>query len=162
MVWRFYWSDFTDLLPTFFAFVLSLSLFYFPFLAAHPCSLICLATCLAITRKLADEPCIETSILLIYAIRHQQLAQELALGLSFTLPLSIFVRVLFKFCLMLFSEACTSLECLCLCHNRNAQNFLLVYRSFLSHLSLDISFLPHYEKHFCLIRFSICSTFYLP
>lgn len=121
MVWLFYWSDFTDLLPTFFAFVLSLSLFYFPFLAAHPCSLICLATCLAITRKLTDEPCIETSILLIYAISHQQLAQELALGLSFTLPLSIFVRVLFKFCLMLFSEACTSLECLCLCYNNQSK-----------------------------------------
>lgn len=161
MVWRFYWSDFTDLLPTFFAFVLSLSLFYFPFLAAHPCSLICLATCLAITRKLADEPCIETSILLIYAIRHQQLAQELALG-----------YLLLFLCQFLWECSSSSVWCcflrhvrhwnVCVCAtttNRNAQNFLLVYRSFLSHLSLDISFLPHYEKHFCLIRFSICSTF---
>lgn len=41
--------------------------------------------------------------------------------LSFTLPLSIFVRVLFKFCLMLFSEACTSLECLCLCYNNQSK-----------------------------------------
>lgn len=144
-------------------FVLSLSLFFFPFLGCSSTYSHLLGHRLAITRKLADDSCIETSVLLIYAISHQQLAQELALSLSFTLPLTIFVESAFQvlFDVVFWGMYVTGMSVFVLQQPIEMLKLSFLFIILFQPLSLDISSLPDYEKHFCLILFSICSTFLL-